>query len=315
MVAALVIAVVSAMGLGIWSLSLRLAPQLINTSTSSGPDVAAFVPEKSIAVLPFENLSEDKESAFFADGVQDDILTALSKVAALKVTSRTSVNTYPAGTRRNLREIGQTLGVAYVLEGSVRRDNEKAHVTAQLIDARTDARMWTQSYDRDLADIFAIQSEIVQQITSQLQTTLSPKEKAAIEARPTKDLAAYGLYVRAKALIATISFNAQINDKLRQAVQLLDQAIARDPDFFLAYCQLSAAHNYISIFLALITRRLALLWPIARSKLSFACAPMRARRILLGPVFSTVAISTTSMPARSSPLPNALCLTTRRSSS
>jgi serine/threonine-protein kinase len=248
LVAALVIAVASAMGLGIWSLSLRLAPQLMNTSAPSGSDVASSIREKSIAVLPFENLSENKESAFFADGVQDDILTALSKVAALKVTSRTSVNTYPAGTRRNLREIGQTLGVAYVLEGSVRRDNEKARVTAQLIDARTGARMRTQSYDRNLTDIFAIQSEIVQQITSQLQTTPSPKEKAAIEERPTKDLAAYGLYVRAKALIATISFNAQINDKLRQAVQLLDQAIARDPDFFLAYCQLSAAHNYVYFF-------------------------------------------------------------------
>ena len=115
------------MGLGIWSLSLRLAPKLTDVSTSSESDAIPLVLEKSVAVLPFENLSEDKESAFFAEGVQDDILTALSKVAAFKVTSRTSVNTYPPGKRRNLSEIAQTLGVAYILEGSVRRDNEKAH--------------------------------------------------------------------------------------------------------------------------------------------------------------------------------------------
>jgi TolB-like protein len=247
LLAALLIAVALAMGFGIWSLSRRLAPHLISASASA-PSVASFIPEKSIAVLPFENLSEDKQNAFFADGVQDDILTALSKVADLKVISRTSVNTYAAGTRRDLREIGQSLGVAYVLEGSVRRAGEKVRVTAQLIDARTDAHIWAETYDRDLADVFAIQSEIVQQIASRLQARFSSKEKAAIEERPTKDLVAYGLYVRAKELIATISFNAQINDKLLQAVQLLDQAIARDPDFFLAYYQLSAAHNYLYFF-------------------------------------------------------------------
>jgi TolB-like protein/Tfp pilus assembly protein PilF len=246
--AALLSAVALAMGVGIWSLSRQLAPQLIGVSASPEAAALAVLPEKSIAVLPLQNLSEDKQNAFLADGVQDDIRTALAKVADLKVINRTSVNTYAAGTRRNLREIAQTLGVAYVLEGSVRQIGEKVSITAQLTDARSGAPAWEESYERDLADIFAIQSDIVQRITSQLQATVSPKEQAAIDERPTKDLVAYGLYVRAKALIVTISLNAQINEKLREAIQLLDQAIARDPDFFLAYCQLASAQNYLYFF-------------------------------------------------------------------
>jgi TolB-like protein len=248
--AALLVAVALGMGFGFWNLSRQLAPQLISSPTSAEEGKATLLPEKSIAVLPFENLSEDKDNAFLADGVQDDILTALSKVADLKVISRTSVNTYSAGTPRNLREIAETLGVAYVLEGSVRQAGEKVRITAQLTDARTGAQLLTESYERDLGAVFAIQSEIVQRIISilQLQATISSKEKAAIAERPTKNLAAYGIYVRAKALIATISLNAQINEKLREAVQLLEQAIARDPDFYLAYCQLSAAHDYLYFF-------------------------------------------------------------------
>ncbi len=246
--AALLSIVALAMGFGIWSLSRQLAPELIGLSASPEAAALAVLPEKSVAVLPLENLSEDKKNAFLADGVQDDIRTALAKVADLKVINRTSVNTYGSGTRRNLPEIAQTLGVAYVLEGSVRQTGGKVSITAQLTDARTGTPAWEQSYERDLADVFAIQSDIVQRIISQLQATVSPKEKAAIDERPTKDLAAYGLYVRAKALITTISLNAQINEKLREAVTLLDQAIARDPDFFLAYCQLAAAHNYLYFF-------------------------------------------------------------------
>jgi TolB-like protein/Tfp pilus assembly protein PilF len=242
--AAVLSTVALAMGLGIWTLSRQLAPE----PDSPEATALAVLPEKSIAVLPLENLSEDKQNAFLADGVQDDIRTALAKVADLKVINRTSVNTYAAGTRRNLREIAQTLGVAFVLEGGVRQSGQKVSITAQLTDARNGAAAWEESYERDLADVFAIQSDIVQQILSQLQATVSPKEKAAIDERPTKDLIAYGLYVRAKALIATISLNAQINEKLREAVQLLDQAIERDPDFFLSYCQLAAAHNYLYFF-------------------------------------------------------------------
>jgi len=246
--AALLIAVALGMGFGFWNLSRRLAPQLISSPASAEDGKATLLPEKSVAVLPFENLSEDKENAFLADGVQGDILSALSKVADLKVISRTSVNTYAAGTPRNLHEIAETLGVAYVLEGSVHQAGAKVRITAQLTDARSDAHLWAESYERDLGDIFAIQSEIEQRIISQLQATVSPKEKAAIAERPTKDLAAYGVYVRAKALIATISLNAQINEKLREAVRLLDEAIARDQGFYLAYCELSAAHDYLYFF-------------------------------------------------------------------
>ena len=244
LIAALVSGIALAMGLGIWSLSRQLTPEPASPEATA----LAVLPEKSIVVLPLANLSEDKEHAFLADGVQDDIRTALAKVADLKVINRTSANTYAAGARRNLREIAQTLGVAFVLEGNVRQSGEKVRISVQLTDARTGNPAWEESYERDLADVFAIQSDIVQRILSQLQAVVSPKEKAAIKERPTKDPIAYGLYVRAKSLVATISLNAQINEKLREAVSLLDQALARDPDFFLAYCQLAGAHNYLYFF-------------------------------------------------------------------
>src|SRR5437016_3067004 len=203
-------------------------------------------PKKSIAVLPFENLSEEKANAFFADGVQDEILTNLAKIADLKVISRMSVMQYKTGVARNLREIGQALGVAHLLEGSVQRAGGKVRVNAQLIDARTDAHLWAQTYDRDLADVFAIQSEIAKTIADQLQAKLSPSEKAAIEKPPTADLVAYDLYVRANALREAISFNAtRTQENLLQAAHLLEQAIARDPTFFLAYCRLAEAHDLI----------------------------------------------------------------------
>ncbi len=168
----------------------------------------AAIPEKSLAVLPFENLSSDKENAFFTDGVQDEILTDLAKIADLKVISRTSVMQYKSGAPRNLREIGQQLGVAHVVEGSVQRAANKVRVNAQLIDARTDAHLWAQTYDRDLADVFAIQSEIAKAIADQLQAKLSPNEKKAIEQPPTTDLAAFDLYSRAKSLLLTAGFSA-----------------------------------------------------------------------------------------------------------
>ncbi len=200
---------------------------------------------KSIAVLPFENLSSDKENAYFTDGVQDEILTDLSKIADLKVISHTSVMQYKTGTPRNLREIGQQLGVAHVVEGSVQRAANKVRVNAQLIDARTDAHLWAQTYDRDLADVFAIQSEIATAIADQLQAKLSPNEKKAIEQPPTTDLAAFDLYSRAKSLLLTAGASATINPDLRKAIELLDEAVKRDPSFFDAYCQLAYAHEYI----------------------------------------------------------------------
>jgi TolB-like protein/cytochrome c-type biogenesis protein CcmH/NrfG len=203
---------------------------------------ALAIVEKSIAVLPFENLSEEKQNEYFADGVQDQILTDLSQIADLKVISRTSVMQYKSGAARNLRKIAEELGVAHVVEGSVQRAANKIRVNAQLIDARTDAHLWAQTYDRDLADVFAIQSEIAKAIADQLQAKLSPSEKAAIEKPPTTDLAAFDLYTRAKTLLLTYAFHASQQQIMRQAIELLNQAVARDPTFFEAYYQLVDAH-------------------------------------------------------------------------
>jgi serine/threonine-protein kinase len=204
---------------------------------------AAVIPEKSIAVLPFENLSTDQANAFFADGVQDEILTDLAKVADLKVISRTSVMQYKTGVKRNLREIANALGVAHVVEGSVQRAANRVRVSAQLIDARTDTHLWAERYDRDLADVFAIQSEIAKTIADQLQAKISPSEKAAIEKPPTTDLVAYDLYLRAEALFADTSDPIHAREKLPEAAELLNEAVARDPRFLLAWCLLSRVHG------------------------------------------------------------------------
>ncbi len=201
--------------------------------------------EKSIAVLPFENLSDDKQNAYFADGVQDEILTDLAKVADLKVISRTSVMQYKTSAQRNLREIAKILGVAHIVEGTVQRAGGRIRVSAQLIDARTDMHLWAERYDRDLADVFAIENELAEQIVSQLKTKLSPEEKAAIEERPTKNLAAYDLYARGKKLIEDAVFSAPQQESLLEAVHLLNQATERDPAFALAYYQLAHAHDLL----------------------------------------------------------------------
>jgi TolB-like protein/Tfp pilus assembly protein PilF len=203
----------------------------------------AGVVEKSIAVLPFENLSEEKQNEYFADGVQDQILTDLAQIADLKVISRMSVLQYKSSAPRNLREIGQQLGVAHLLEGSVQRAANKIRVNAQLIDARTDAHIWAQTYDRDLSDVFEIQSEIAKAIADQLQAKLSPNEKKAIEHPPTADLAAFDLYTRAKSLLLTASLSVTGPPDTRKAIELLDEAVKRDPSFFDAYCQVAWAHE------------------------------------------------------------------------
>jgi TolB-like protein/Flp pilus assembly protein TadD len=205
-------------------------------------------PEKSIAVLPFENLSADKANAFFADGIQDDVLTSLAKIHDLKVISRTSVMDYRHPPRGNLREIAQTLGVSSILEGTVRREVGKVRVSVALIDVRSDAQLWAETYDRALADVFSIQSEIAEQIVAQLKAKLSPGEKASIEKPATTDLAAYDLYQRARALYAETSNNTRAMDLLPQAAQLLDQAVARDPQFLLAWCLLSKVHGELYFF-------------------------------------------------------------------
>src|SRR5213595_3641030 len=200
---------------------------------------------KSIAVLPFENLSRDPDNAFFTDGVQDEILTGLAQITDLKVISRASVMQYKTGVARNLRKISEELGVAHVVEGSVQRAANKIRVIAQLIDARNDAHLWPQTYDRDLADVFAIQSEIAKAIADQLQAKLSPNEKKAIEQPPTTALAAFDPYTRAKSLLLTANFSATGEPDLRKAFELLDEAVKRDPSFFDAYCQLAYAHEFL----------------------------------------------------------------------
>jgi TolB-like protein/class 3 adenylate cyclase/Flp pilus assembly protein TadD len=213
--------------------------------SSTGP--VSALPEKSIAILPFENLSGDRDNAFFADGVQDEILTDLAKIADLKVISRTSVMQYKSGFARNLREIGQALGVAHLLEGSVQRASGKVRVNAQLIDARTDAHLWAQTYDRDLADVFAIQTEIAKTIADQLQAKLSPKEQAVVEAKPTNDMAAYDLYLRASEIDRNraSSIGSGGAEGAKTEVQLLSQAVARDPVFVPALCKLANTHLYL----------------------------------------------------------------------
>lgn len=199
---------------------------------------SATAPEKSIAVLPFENLSDEKENAYFAAGVQDEILSNLARIADLKVISRTSANLYKSGNPRSSREIGQQLGVAYLLEGSVQRVGHRLRVNTQLVDARTDLHLWAQTYDRDVADVFAIQSEIAKTIADQLQAKISAAEQAAIDQPPTADLIANDLYVRALEL----EFGEPEGQSMLEAVQLLEQAVARDPRFVRAYCQLGKIH-------------------------------------------------------------------------
>ena len=245
---------IAGLALGGYFLSRRSAPFAAATAPTQAPvpspavgssavPAVASAPEKSIAVLPFENLSDEKQNAFFTDGVQDEILTNLAKIADLKVISRTSVMQYKTGAQRNLREIGQQLGVAHLLEGSVQRAANKVRVNAQLIDARTDAHQWAENYDRPLDDVFAIQSEIAKTIADQLQAKLSPNEKVAIEKPPTKDVTAFDLYSRAKTLLLTTAFSLSQDKKYEEAIQDLNGAIARDPSFFAAYCQLVYAHD------------------------------------------------------------------------
>jgi serine/threonine-protein kinase len=212
----------------------------------AGIALAGRAPEKSIAVLPFENLSDDRENAFFADGVHDDILSSLAKIADLKVISRTSVQQYRTGVR-NLRVIGEELGVAHVLEGTVRRAGNRVRLNAQLINARTDAHIWAETFDRELTDLFAIQTELAEQIVKALKANLSPQEMAGLQKPPTRDLEAYDLYVRARDLFRWSGIGDP-HENGEQALPLLDQALARDPSFALAYYLVSRIHGELFWF-------------------------------------------------------------------
>jgi serine/threonine protein kinase/Tfp pilus assembly protein PilF len=193
-----------------------------------------------IAVLPFENLTEQKGTWAFVDGVQDDILTKLAKIADLKVISRTSVMGYRG--RQNIRQIGNELRVSHVLEGSVRRVGARLHMNTQLIDTRTDTHIWAEQYDRDLNDLFTVQSEIAQKVAQQLRAKITAAEKLAIERRPTGDLVAFDLYWRANSNFSGTAIDGRMGNFVR-AIDLLNQAVARDPSFFDAYCQLAWAHD------------------------------------------------------------------------
>ena len=230
----------TAAGIAVLSLALVAAVGMI----VSDSQLFHHPPTAGIAVLPFENLSNDREDASFADGVQDDVLTKLAKIASLKVISRTSVMGFRD--QHNTRDIGNALGVSHVLEGSVRKTGAWLHINAKLIDARTDSHVWAEEYDRDLKDLFAIQSEIAQKVAGHLRAKMSAAEKAAIERSPTADLTAFDLYSRAKSLLLTLSFDTpEQKAKALAAADLLNQAVAHDPTFFQAYCQLAWIHDHL----------------------------------------------------------------------
>ena len=232
----------TAAGIAVLSLALVAAVGVIVWKS----DLFRRLPAAGIAVLPFENLSNDKEDASFSDGVQDDLLTKLAKIASLKVISRTSVMGYQG--KQNTRQIGNALGVSHVLEGSVRKTGAWLHVNVQLIDTRTDSNVWAEEYDRDVKDMFAVQSEIAQQVAKKLHAKISPAEKLAIEPAPTANLTAFDLYSRAKNLILAWNYTPNERGNLLQAADLLNQAITHDPTFFEAYCQLAWVHDQLYFF-------------------------------------------------------------------
>ena len=206
------------------------------------PRASARKIDKSIAVLPFQSLSDEKENAYFADGIQDDILTNLSKIGDLKVISRMSVMSYRGDAVRNAREIGKALGVATLLEGSVRRIGNRVRVNVQLIDANNDEHIWAEDYDRDLTDVFAIQTDLAQKIAAALQAKLSPTEKARLDNRPTQNPDAYLLFVQAHDYANRMDM---FNDMSLKAVPLFEQAIKLDPTFALAFADLSTVESWI----------------------------------------------------------------------
>jgi TolB-like protein/Flp pilus assembly protein TadD len=200
--------------------------------------VPAMPAEKSIAVLPLENLSDDKENAFFADGIQDELLSNLAKIKDLKVISRTSVMQYKSGITRNLKEIARQLGVSNVVEGSVRRLGNHVRVSVQLIDALADRHIWAQNYDRTLADSLALQGDLATEIAASVGATLSPQEKARVEAKPTNNTAAYDAYLRGRALTAGFSWD---RSNMEGAIRSYQEAVKLDPSFTLAWAYLSSA--------------------------------------------------------------------------
>ena len=216
-------------------------------SFSNRQSAETVATEKSIAVLPFESLSDTKNDSYFADGVQDEILNNLAKIAQLKVISRTSVMPYRGDNKRDLRQIATALGVANVLEGTVRRNGNHVRVSTELVDASNDHTIWADSYDRDLTDIFAIQRGIAQQVASRLRAQLSPEERKDIDKQPTNNLEAYDLYLQAKQLANAVVLLKSTKENFTKAISLLEQATAKDPQFALAYCMIANAQDGLSV--------------------------------------------------------------------
>ena len=215
----------------------RSASEELRRDKQSEAAAVSTIPNKSIAVLPFENLSSDKENAYFAEGIQDEILTRLSKIAALKVISRTSTQKYKSAPD-NLREIGQQLGVATLLEGSVQKAGNAVHINVQLIKAATDGHVWAESYDRKIDDIFGVEKEVAQNIAIALNAKLSGAEEHVLAQKPTDNSAAYEAYLRGKALIWEGN-----EDAVRAAIQSYEEAVRLDPQFALAWAGLSSARS------------------------------------------------------------------------
>jgi TolB-like protein/class 3 adenylate cyclase len=234
---AAILMIAAALGFWAWQRQAKIRAQAAAEAVANR--------EKSVAVLPFENLSTEEQNAVFAGGVHREVLLNLAKIADLKVISRSSVMRYKPGTDRNLKQIADELGVSYVVEGSVQREAGQVRVSVELIDVRTDTHAWAESYDGNVADVLAFQSEIAQRITNQLGAKLSPRESTELASRPTHDIAAFESYIRARALME-ISDADRDDDKLRddytRAVQFLEQAIARDPKFAAAYWALTEAN-------------------------------------------------------------------------
>ena len=222
----------AAIGLAFFLLRDRLVRRPIETQMDA----------KGIAVLPFENFSDDKENAFFADGIQDDILTSLARIKDLRVISRTSVMGYRGAAVHSLREIGQALGIANILEGSVRREGNRVVVTVQLIDALTDRHLWANRYDRTLADSLGLQGELAAEIAEALRVTLSPDEKARVETKPTENSEAYVFYLRANQIARNPD---TLLEDLKRAEEFYVQAITLDPNFALAHARLASTRAQI----------------------------------------------------------------------
>ncbi len=230
------------LSLGLWARQRHL--KLLAQAAAE----AAALREKSVAVLPFENLSSDAQNEVFAGGVHREVLLNLAKVADLKVISRTSVMRYKAGAERNLKEIAEQLGVNYLVEGSVQREAAHVRVSVELIEAKTDTHAWAETYDGEVADVLAFQTEIAQRITNQLGAKLSPRESTDLATRPTKDIAAFESYIRARALMETSEDEGEVDkfrDDFMRAVQLLEQAVARDPRFAAGYWALAEANTQL----------------------------------------------------------------------